>query len=554
MMENSSVFDILEEAKQEATDVTAARTAYLESLKQQVLDPAFDLNEADIRFSTALQLNRVRNALVAIIGAGGLGNWQWRILAAMGFRRIAIYDFDTVGMENVGPQCHSVFDIGLSKVAAVANAALAYRGLGIIARNKAVNTMRDIVEDLGECPDIVIGCTDSADFRNKFITDVMYDGQQQFPELWLDYRMSLGDWTAYIVPLRGIRDNPLELPFAAYRDWYNGHAVFPESEAVQEPCTERAIAYTGANVASFTGAVLHWYYSGGRQKMQDMEFLASFMLGKNSDTAIRRMVSFSSRDFEFITNTATERKLLERLRTLEDMRAGDWKVMLYGLAGIEWDVEVITTGYAAVRDAAALRESYAGNYLITMADGKVEKLLIGKEGFLDIADINRYNAICAVSSWHGEALGRVPYCVVANPNSKAGFAALAQAPRGTWFAYGNMYVRLMDDGVAAFGGHDVNAFADDFCTDMLPDLILEKVTDADVLARLNGSDGLHIVSAADLAVGMVITLDTEPDSEQLEIIETGEHIRVRSLADSSEFVLSKRSLQHMYKAGAACAA
>lgn len=138
--------------------------AYYAALRKEALrlnnDPEFQENDADIRFSTALNLRAVRQAICCIIGAGGLGNWQWRILMSMGFKQIIIYDDDVVGIENVGPQAHSVFDIGLPKVEAVRRAALRYRGIGIVARNKRVMTLEDIENDLGYVPSVIIGCTD----------------------------------------------------------------------------------------------------------------------------------------------------------------------------------------------------------------------------------------------------------------------------------------------------------------------------------------------------------------------------------------------------------
>lgn len=334
----------LEEAKKSGADPAcsfeALRESYLAALRDKAIamqnDGNFDLNEADVCFSTALNLNRVRNALVAIVGAGGLGNWQWRILAAMGFRRIAIYDNDEVGIENVGSQAHSVFDLGLPKVEAIENSALTYRGIKIIGRKRRVYSYSEICADLNEDPDIVIGCTDSADFRNGFI-DLLcssicsYSEEAHLPDLFIDYRMSLGDWVGYITPAKALRQYINKSEFC---NWYKRTAVFSESEAVHEPCTERAIAYTGANVASFTGALLHWFFSGGRQKFYERDYMNKFVSGK---TAIPgRKVSFSSRDFEFITATARERKLDAKIVRLMKEVDSPWHLIRqsYGIPSV----------------------------------------------------------------------------------------------------------------------------------------------------------------------------------------------------------------------------
>lgn len=193
------------------------RKTYLDAMTRRILelknDPNIDLDEADTRFSTALPLNRLKMKTVAIVGAGGLGNWQWRVLLGMGFRNIAIYDDDTVGIENIGPQAHSLLDIGIPKVEAVRQAGIQYRGVEILSRQKRVYTYGEICEDLGYSPDIVITCTDSTAFRNGFINTLFSEellgiasgrplNEDNFPELFLDYRMSLGDWTGYAIPVR----------------------------------------------------------------------------------------------------------------------------------------------------------------------------------------------------------------------------------------------------------------------------------------------------------------------------------------------------------------
>lgn len=317
--------------------------AYYAALRKEALrlnnDPEFQENDADIRFSTALNLRAVRQAICCIIGAGGLGNWQWRILMSMGFKQIIIYDDDVVGIENVGPQAHSVFDIGLPKVEAVRRAALRYRGIGIVARNKRVMTLEDIENDLGYVPSVIIGCTDSADFRNGFIQSLWetLSGwniptpqiMKKLPELFIDYRMALGDWNAYIVPARAMisHENTRSQINSFFRK-YKSNACFTAEEAVQEACTERAISYTGASVASFTGALLHWWFSEGRTELREdadklfYGFLMSNPLKDVERTKFTWKMSYSSRDWESITPTKREmfleKKLHEEKRNVQE--------------------------------------------------------------------------------------------------------------------------------------------------------------------------------------------------------------------------------------------
>ena len=320
-----------------------ASDAYYAALRDKAVrlqdDPEFNMDDADTRFSTALNLRAVKQASCCIIGAGGLGNWQWRILLSMGFRQVIIYDDDTVGIENVGPQAHSIFDIGLPKVEAVRRAALQYRGLSIVARQKRVMTHADIADDLGFVPDIIIGCTDSAEFRNSFIHKLRESVMEhirngtgntvrdKLPQLFIDYRMSLGDWNAYIIPARnmGLSERESFRDASTFFSTYMDEACFQAEDAVREACTERAISYTGASVASFTGALLHWWFSGGRNGLlEDWNMLYKEFLRTGGNTKFTWKMSYSSRDWESVTPARRElfleRKLAEERGRLNAAR------------------------------------------------------------------------------------------------------------------------------------------------------------------------------------------------------------------------------------------
>lgn len=307
-----------------AEDFDTLYTDWIGKLESHLADLGhrsdLNLDDADIRFSSSLPLSRIRSVSVAIVGAGGLGNWQWRILLGMGFRNISIFDDDVVSIENIGPQAHNLCDIGLPKVEAVRRAGIAARGVEIAAYNRRVHSLGDIREALGYTPDILITCTDSAEFRNGFITGLAsafrHDAPQEYatgtsyPDLLLDYRMSLGDWTCYAIPLRIMRRIPRQNMLAQYCS----EAVFPPEEAVQESCTERAIVYTGASVASYTGAFLHWWFTGGKASVN--ENLAAFFDSGDTELPMHWTCTHSSRDWEAIQPTRRELRLLQKRHSL----------------------------------------------------------------------------------------------------------------------------------------------------------------------------------------------------------------------------------------------
>lgn len=278
-----------------------ARSSWLSALRAEALrmqnDPEMDLTQADIRYSTSINLRGMRNDLIAIVGLGGIGNWQLNILSTMGFKRLAVFDDDTVGIENVGSQAHSIFDIGLLKVEAAANSVLSRRAFAIQAYNIRVNSMLDILANTGEVPRFLILCSDDREFRNSMLSYKMFADPDLAPEFILDFRMSLGDWCCFAIPAKML------CLYGAQRitmkKLLEEKAILQADNVVQEPCTARAISYTGANAASFTGAFMHWYYSGDTAR--DEEWLSKFVHSKLAFP--RPYTAFSARDFEYITST-----------------------------------------------------------------------------------------------------------------------------------------------------------------------------------------------------------------------------------------------------------
>ena len=129
--------------------------------------------EGSQRFSTVLPANVVQNTTIALVGAGGLGNWIWRVLIGMGFRDIAIFDDDVVDTVNIGPQAHNLIDVGMFKVAAIRRQALAFRGIDLQVFPQRVNDLGHICSLLGYVPDIVISAVDNMEFRKRMIDEIV---------------------------------------------------------------------------------------------------------------------------------------------------------------------------------------------------------------------------------------------------------------------------------------------------------------------------------------------------------------------------------------------
>ena len=259
------------------------------------------------RSSTSFPYNVASQQKVVLAGCGGLGNWQWRVLLGMGFSHLAIFDGDVVSVENIGPQHHNIVDLGMPKVEAVEHNAYCYNGTRVRAYNqKCPSTFYELADFLGYTPDIIIGCTDSTEWRNSFI-DSFCKLSLLSNYLFLDFRMSMGDFVCYAIPSFAVE------VFEKYKKL----AVFPPEEGLQEACTERAICYTGACAAAFTGAFLHWYLTKGwvliRQNEEALKkycTLAKSTLNDGVDFKWRTV--FSAKDFQFISETINEGVLNEK--------------------------------------------------------------------------------------------------------------------------------------------------------------------------------------------------------------------------------------------------
>ena len=337
------MFDTLEvevpSAVEEITDNTFAdaRAKYLSAVEELALqihtDPNINLDDTTTRFSTALNIRYLREKTICLVGVGGIGNWVVKVLISMGVTKLIIIDDDIVELHNVCPQNFGLVDLGVPKVQAAADVIMQHSGVAIRTIQKKVDGFVELVEECQCVPDIIITAVDNMEFRNTFadglcnrVLNSSTTDSHRVPELFIDLRMALGDWTAYAIPTRAI------LQKLGYEDrsmlMYNRYidvACFLQEDAVQEPCTARAIGYTGANIASFVGAYLHWYtnegrlqFSGNAEEFPDarMAIKDYFDMAEYQKSHFKMHTTFSSRDWEFITPTAQAKGFQAKIRQL----------------------------------------------------------------------------------------------------------------------------------------------------------------------------------------------------------------------------------------------
>jgi len=183
-------------------------------------------------FLNVTQTNGLR---IAVVGAGGIGSWTTLTLSKMGFDNITVFDDDIVEDHNLPSQCYSLVQIGKPKVDALQAVVKAMSGVIIQARNQ-----RFALDDVF---DVVLVCVDNMATRRQ-IADWFQAGDLS-AKVVFDARMAIQ-----------------ELILVSYThesvDRYLG-ALYTDNEAVQEPCTNKAIAFTTNLAAAMLGKAVAEY-------------------------------------------------------------------------------------------------------------------------------------------------------------------------------------------------------------------------------------------------------------------------------------------------------
>jgi len=301
--------------------------------------------ETTSRFKDAVPINTFNNMQVAVLGAGGIGSPTARNLVTMGITNLTVIDYDTVESQNVGTQFHKYVDIGTLKTKALHDSLLEMYFTSINTVPCKVDNLAHLQEVTSHTKiDILIGAVDNMEIRNSIGRTIMRyyaelrddtyfeddDGYAEklildaldwpnLPAFYIDARMSLGLWNIFVLPLRKeyvnaltpeLRDDLIET--------YEKHAMFSPEEGMQEPCTARALGYTGENIASYIAALVDTIArkmikpNNPEHKEAIKEF---YHMGKRrSDSMpLRWMESFNARDFKSLNRDVHKETLISNL-------------------------------------------------------------------------------------------------------------------------------------------------------------------------------------------------------------------------------------------------
>ena len=165
---------------------------------------------------------------VTVIGAGGIGSFTLLALAKMGVTRIIAFDDDKVESHNVPNQLYGLDSIGQHKVYAAAELCRVLAGVFI----------EQMAFKLGEYPTegVVVSGVDSMSSRKDIWDRVKY--KAAIP-LYIEARMG-----AEVSRIQSV--NPCDPDQC---EWYES-TLYSDEDAIEAPCTERAIIYNGFAIAA----------------------------------------------------------------------------------------------------------------------------------------------------------------------------------------------------------------------------------------------------------------------------------------------------------------
>ena len=165
-----------------------------------------------------------------IVGCGAIGSSVATQLARLGGNKFYLYDFDKVGIENVGVSQYIDEDIGKSKVDAL------YTHIKKIECSIEVKpTNSKFKYYIGTNKDILVLGLDSMAARMEVVSDLAM--QPVKPAFVIDGRMGAEQYQQYIY------DNITVKKYE--KDWYS------DEDSDPEPCTRKATSYCSNMSGSF---------------------------------------------------------------------------------------------------------------------------------------------------------------------------------------------------------------------------------------------------------------------------------------------------------------
>lgn len=180
------------------------------------------------------------NVNVTLIGAGGIGSPTTLAIAKMGVSNITVYDDDCVENHNLPNQMYRFSDVGKKKVDALSDIISEYTGVTIERRAERFEKQR--------LSGLVVSSVDTMAARKTIWQAVKYNPAIM---LYVDARMG-----AEVCRIHTVHPyEPLEVA------WYET-TLYSDDEALQLPCTARAVMYTVFVIAGLIASQVKKYVRG----------------------------------------------------------------------------------------------------------------------------------------------------------------------------------------------------------------------------------------------------------------------------------------------------
>jgi len=168
---------------------------------------------------------------VTLIGAGGIGSPTALCLAKMGVQDLTVYDPDTVEDHNIPSQLYRLADIGKPKVDSLWEVVAAFANIALTPMGERFESQPSF-----HLSGLVISAVDSMATRQEIWRRVASSPDVEY---YIEARM--GSETGIVYAL-----NPWEHEAVrAYEE-----TLYEDSEALQLPCTARAIIYNVFGIAA----------------------------------------------------------------------------------------------------------------------------------------------------------------------------------------------------------------------------------------------------------------------------------------------------------------
>lgn len=189
------------------------------------------------------------NAQVYMIGAGGIGSPTAIALSKLGIANMKIIDFDEVEAHNIPNQMFTMNHAGVSKVDALEAMCEAFGATNVSTWEGKGEEYPDAFEG------IVVTGLDNMDARHAVWEKVKAD--KESVDFYVDARLGGQDIVIYAF-------DPND---ATAVEYYEMFGLFPQSEAVEAPCTAQAVMDVSFQVASLITRTVRKHLTGDKVDM-----------------------------------------------------------------------------------------------------------------------------------------------------------------------------------------------------------------------------------------------------------------------------------------------